>query len=125
MRLVGDQIAALDKQVAEVETELNGIASTLPNIPDERTPYGTTEDENVVLRTIGEPRKFDFTPLPHWDLGTALGRLSPEMRAVVQATVLDGLTAREAAQLLRIPTGTVKTAFIAGQTKFMPLVPGM
>ena len=73
MRVVGDQISALDKQVAEVETELNGIASTLPNIPDERTPYGTTEDENVVLRTIGEPRKFDFKALPHWDLGTALG----------------------------------------------------
>lgn len=73
MRVVGDQIAALDKQVAEVETELNGLTSTLPNIPDERTPYGTTEDENVILRTMGEARKFDFKPLPHWDLGTALG----------------------------------------------------
>ena len=73
MRVVGDQIAALDKQVAEVETELSGLTSTLPNIPDERTPYGTTEDENVILRTMGEPRKFNFKPLPHWDLGTALG----------------------------------------------------
>jgi seryl-tRNA synthetase len=73
MRVVGDRIAELDKQVAEVETELNGITSTLPNIPDERTPYGKSEDENVVLRTIGEPRKFDFKPLPHWDLGPALG----------------------------------------------------
>lgn len=43
------------------------------------------------------------------DLGGALARLSPEMRAVVQATVLDGLTAREAAHLLGIPTNTVKT----------------
>jgi RNA polymerase sigma factor (sigma-70 family) len=43
------------------------------------------------------------------DLGSALARLSPEMRAVVQATVLDGLTAREAARLLGIPTNTVKT----------------
>jgi RNA polymerase sigma factor (sigma-70 family) len=42
-------------------------------------------------------------------LGAALAQLSPEMRAVVQATVLDGLTAREAAQLLGIPTNTVKT----------------
>jgi seryl-tRNA synthetase len=73
MRVVGDRIAELDKQVAEVETELNGITSTLPNIPDERTPYGKSEDENVVLRTIGKPRKFDFKPLPHWDLGPALG----------------------------------------------------
>lgn len=78
MRAVGDQISALDKQVAEVETELHAIASTLPNIPDERTPYGKNEDENIILRTIGEPRKFDFKPLPHWDLGTALGILDFE-----------------------------------------------
>ena len=43
------------------------------------------------------------------DLGTALGRLSPQMRAVVQATVLDGLTTREAGRLLGIPQNTVKT----------------
>jgi RNA polymerase sigma-70 factor (ECF subfamily) len=43
------------------------------------------------------------------DLGGALDRLSPELRAVVQATVLDGLTTREAAKLLGIPAGTVKT----------------
>lgn len=43
------------------------------------------------------------------DLGGALGRLSPELRAVVQATAVDGLTTKEAARLLGIPTGTVKT----------------
>ena len=43
------------------------------------------------------------------DLGSALRRLSPQMRAVVQATVLDGLTTREASQLLGIPENTVKT----------------
>lgn len=41
--------------------------------------------------------------------GAALAHLSPELRAVVQATVLDGLTTREAARLLGIPAGTVKT----------------
>ncbi len=45
----------------------------------------------------------------HSDVGTALGRLSPELRAVVQATVLDGLSTREAATLLGIPSGTVKS----------------
>ena len=45
----------------------------------------------------------------HGDLGAALGRLSPELRAVVQATVLDGLTTKEASTLLGIPQGTVKT----------------
>ena len=43
------------------------------------------------------------------DLGQALATLSPEMRAVIQATVLDGLTAAEAARLLRMPVGSVKT----------------
>ncbi len=47
--------------------------------------------------------------IEHGDLGLALQRLSPELRAVLQATVLDGLTTREAARLLGIPTGTVKT----------------
>ena len=45
----------------------------------------------------------------HGDLAGALGRLSPELRAVIQATVVDGLTTREAARLLGIPAGTVKT----------------
>ena len=45
----------------------------------------------------------------HGDLAGALHRLSPELRAVVQATVLDGLTTREAARLLGVPAGTVKT----------------
>ena len=45
----------------------------------------------------------------HGDVGGALGSLSPELRAVVQATVLDGLTCEEAARMLNIPTGTVKT----------------
>jgi RNA polymerase sigma-70 factor (ECF subfamily) len=45
----------------------------------------------------------------HGDLAGALHALSPELRAVVQATVLDGLTTREAARLLGLPAGTVKT----------------
>jgi len=73
MRVVGDKIAELDKAVAEVESEFNYLLSTLPNIPDARTPYGKDEDENIVIKTVGEPRTFDFTPLPHWDLGPALG----------------------------------------------------
>ncbi len=47
--------------------------------------------------------------IEHGDLAGALNRLSPELRAVVQATVLDGLTTREAGRLLGLPAGTVKT----------------
>lgn len=51
------------------------------------------------------------------DLGGALGRLSPQLRAVVQATVLDGLSSREAGRLLGIPTGTVKTRMMRARAQ--------
>lgn len=53
----------------------------------------------------------------HGDLGGALERLAPELRAVVQATVLDGLTTREAGQLLGIPAGTVKTRMMRARAQ--------
>ncbi len=53
----------------------------------------------------------------HGDLAGALGGLSPELRAVVQATVLDGLTTREAARLLGIPSGTVKTRMMRARVE--------
>ena len=73
MRDVGDKIAELDKQVAQVDADLTALTSAIPNIPDARTPYGTTEDDNVVLRTVGQIPEFDFEPKAHWDLGPALG----------------------------------------------------
>jgi RNA polymerase sigma-70 factor (ECF subfamily) len=54
--------------------------------------------------------------LEYGDVGQALARLSAPMRAVVQAVLLDGLTTREAAQLLRIPEGTVKTRLSRAKT---------
>lgn len=51
------------------------------------------------------------------DLGGALNRLSPELRVVVQATVLDGLTTREAGRLLGIPAGTVKSRMVRARAQ--------
>ena len=51
------------------------------------------------------------------NLAGALQRLSPELRAVVQATVLDGLTTREAGRLLGIPAGTVKTRMMRAKAQ--------
>lgn len=55
--------------------------------------------------------------IEHGDLGGALNRLSPELRAVVQATVLDGLTTAESAALLGIPPGTVKTRMMRARAQ--------
>ncbi len=58
----------------------------------------------------------------HGDLGGAIDRLSPELRAVVQATLLDGLTTREAAHLLGIPSGTVKTRMMRARQQLREAV---
>ena len=97
MREVGDQIAALDKDVTNVEAELNSLTSALPNIPDERTPIGVSEDENVVLRTVGELPEFNFEPKAHWDLGPALGVIDFERGTKLTGSrfyVLSGAGAR-------------------------------
>ena len=97
MREVGDKIAALDKEVAEVEAELQAITATIPNIPDERTPVGASEDENIVLKTVGQLPEFDFEPQAHWDLGPALGIIDFERGAKVTGSrfyILSGPGAR-------------------------------
>jgi seryl-tRNA synthetase len=97
MREVGDKISALDRDVAAVEAELQAVTSAIPNIPDERTPVGASEEENVVLRTVGQLPEFDFEPKPHWDLGPALGILDFERGTKVTGSrfyVLNGPGAR-------------------------------
>jgi seryl-tRNA synthetase len=81
MRQVGDQIAALDAQIADVERDLNALLLVVPNLPDPSVPVGRSESENPVIRTIGAPKQagdFGFEPLPHWDLGPRLGILDFE-----------------------------------------------
>jgi seryl-tRNA synthetase len=97
MREVGDRISAFDKEVAEVEAGLHAVTSVIPNIPDERTPVGASEDENVVLRTVGQLPEFDFEPKPHWELGPALGILDFERGTKITGSrfyVLNGPGAR-------------------------------
>jgi RNA polymerase sigma factor (sigma-70 family) len=60
--------------------------------------------------------------IEHGDLGTALDRLSPELRAVIQATALDGLTVREAARLLGVPEGTAKTRLMRARARLRELL---
>lgn len=68
-------------------------------------PPGRSAEEQLLLA------------VEHSDVGTALRHLSPELRAVIQATVLDGLTTREAAQLLGLPAGTVKSRSRAARSQ--------
>ncbi len=97
MRQVGERISQLDEALRKIEEDLNAILAGIPNIPDERTPYGKDDSENVVLRGVGEIPEYDFEPKAHWDLGPALGILDFEQGVKITGSrfyVLSGAGAR-------------------------------
>lgn len=65
-------ISELEEKLKSIDDELMQKALVIPNIPDEDVPVGKDEDENVEIERIGEPRKFDFEPKPHDELGEKL-----------------------------------------------------
>ena len=73
MRQVGDRIALLEDELRQVEQRLYELQLQVPNMPHPSVPVGPDESHNVVIRQEGQLREFDFTPLPHWDLGPMLG----------------------------------------------------
>ena len=83
VREIGDRIGALDEQVREADKEFQDLLAGIPNLPHESVPVGRGAEENVEVRRVGEPRKFDFTPKPHWELGPELGILDLERAAKV------------------------------------------
>ncbi len=97
MRKVGDTIAALDAQIAEIDARIQAFLMTTPNIPSPTTPIGKDETENVEQRKVGTPRTFAFEPKAHWDIGTNLNILDFDAAAKISGarfTVYRGLGAR-------------------------------
>jgi RNA polymerase sigma-70 factor (ECF subfamily) len=89
-----------------------GVRRLIDQLRRTRRPMLVAQEALVVS---AEDRVLEGTE--HGDLAGAMQRLSPELRAVVQATVLDGLTTREASRLLGIPAGTVKTRMSRARTQ--------
>ncbi|GAP20008.1 serine--tRNA ligase [Leptolinea tardivitalis] len=97
MRVVGDQIAVLDEQIRKVEADQIDLLSGIPNLPADDTPIGKDDSENIVVRVIGEQPKYDFTPIPHWDLGPKLGIINFDQGVKITGSrfyVLSGAGAR-------------------------------
>ena len=78
MRGVGDRIKALDDEVRVHEERMQQFLLTVPNLPHASVPVGRDSGCNLEVRRWGEPRRFDFPPKPHWELGEALGILDFE-----------------------------------------------
>jgi seryl-tRNA synthetase len=72
------QIRQISIELDQVEHQRSALLMSLPNLPHASVPVGKSEADNQVVRTWGEPRRFDFEPLAHWDLGPALGILDFE-----------------------------------------------
>ncbi len=83
MREVGSMIKKLDEELRHVESELEHLLLSIPNIPHESVPVGETEDDNVEIRKWGELPEFSFEAQPHWDVATNLGILDFERAAKV------------------------------------------
>jgi seryl-tRNA synthetase len=80
-RRLSEQLAELEAALRAAEQDRQTALAWVPNLPDEGVPMGLDENDNEIIRTWGEPREFDFEPLPHWDLADRLGILDLEAGA--------------------------------------------
>ncbi len=91
------RIDELEEELKKVEEELKNTLLWIPNLPHESVPIGEDENDNVEVRRWGEPRKFNFEPKPHWEIGEKLGILDFKRGAKLSGsrfTVIKGWGAR-------------------------------
>jgi len=97
LKAVSGSIKELESELAKIEEELDAAMLSIPNLPDDTTPDGHSEESNVVVRSWGQKPVFAFAPKAHWDIGTDLGILDFERAAKLSGprfTVLVGAAAR-------------------------------
>ena len=83
VRAIGEEIAALDEQLKGLDGQFRELLAGIPNVPHPSVPVGRDAAANVEVRRAGEPRRFDFPPKAHWDLGPELGILDLERAAKI------------------------------------------
>ncbi|MGB7634490.1 MAG: serine--tRNA ligase [Nitrososphaeraceae archaeon] len=86
MKSLGNKIVKLGKDLEETEVNFKHLIMSLPNLVSSSVPVGANEQDNVVIRSIGAPSKFDFAPLDHVDLGTRLDLFDIERAAKISGS---------------------------------------
>jgi seryl-tRNA synthetase len=97
MRDANGRIKELDGELAEIETVLESLVMTIPNLHHDSVPLGTSETDNLEIKQWGDKPSFSFTPKPHWELGEALGILDFERAAKLSGarfSLLKGLASK-------------------------------
>lgn len=82
-REVKDQLTDLEHKLSSIDQEFQALLKKVPNMPAADVPVGVSEDENQVVKTVGEPTKFAFEPKNHWEIGEARGWIDKERAAKV------------------------------------------
>ncbi len=77
------KVQELEQQLAPVQEEFDALLYTVPNVTDPAMPIGKSEEENVVIKKVGEIPSFKFEPKEHWELGKTLDILDTEKAAEV------------------------------------------
>lgn len=83
VREMGEKITDLDDELRELQEQIDLVLMSTPNLPSDSTPAGSDETGNMLVKTVGEVRGFDFEPKAHWDLGEALKLFDLERGAKV------------------------------------------
>jgi seryl-tRNA synthetase len=80
---IGDELTSLERNLEAVQQRLRDWLLTMPNVPHASVPVGTSEADNAEVRRWGSPRKFDFAPRDHVDIGAAVGGLDFDVSAKI------------------------------------------
>jgi seryl-tRNA synthetase len=73
MQQLRQRIQELEAQLDDLDAQIDNLLLYVPNPPHESVPVGKSDDDNVTVRTWGDPKQFTFAPKPHYDLGDTLG----------------------------------------------------
>ena len=118
-KVLAAQVKEADAKRAELEAQTNEIAKQLSNVLDPDAPIGGEADFKVIEH-VGEPRKFDFEPRDHVELGKLLGAIDTERGAKVAGARSYYLTGPGALLELALVNYAIKQATKAG---FIPVIP--
>jgi len=97
VRQIGELIDQKEKELEVYNQKFQEILLSIPNLPHESVPIGADESENIVLRKEGQPREFNFTPKPHWEIAEYLGIIDFKRATKITGSrfyVLTGLGAK-------------------------------
>ncbi len=86
MRELGKRISDHEARIRLLETEINNIIARIPNINQPDVPIGKDENDNVVIKEVGERTEFSFAPKAHWELGEELDLIDTKTAAQISGS---------------------------------------